>query len=140
MSETAKQRASETGRTRTTTKVRTFRDLVAWQRGMELAIAVYDHTRSLPEAERYGLVSQMRRAAVSVPSNIAEGYARQSRADYVRFLRVARGSIAELGTQAELAERLTLVAPNPQLRALIDEEARILQALIRALELKEGGV
>jgi four helix bundle protein len=105
---------------------------------MELAEAIYAATREMPDAERFSLTSQLRRAAVSIPSNIAEGHARQSRLDYLKFLRVARGSIAELSTQVELACRLGLLRPNPQLSGLIDEEARILQALIRALESKEA--
>jgi four helix bundle protein len=90
----------------------------------------------MPESERYGLTLQMRRAAVSVPSNIAEGHARQSRPDYIRFLRIARGSIAELSTQLELATDLEALSPDPQLSDLIDEAARILQGLIRSLEQK----
>jgi len=117
--------------------VRSFRDLVAWQRGMELAEAVYGATRDLPDSERYGLCTQLRRAAVSVPSNVAEGFARQSRADYLKFLRVARGSLAELSTQIESASRLKLMASRPQLADLIEEESRILNGLIRALEQKE---
>ncbi len=118
-------------------RVRTFRDLVAWRRGMELAGAVYDATTVMPDSERFGLTSQMRRAAVSIPSNIAEGHPRESRADYLRYLRVARGSLAELSTQLELAARLRLLPHDPQLSDLVDEEARILQALILALEAKE---
>jgi four helix bundle protein len=76
----------------------TFKDLVAWQKGVQLAKAVYAATRLFPADERFGLVSQMRRAAVSVPSNIAEGYSRTGRADYVRFVEIARGSVNELET------------------------------------------
>jgi four helix bundle protein len=138
MSETAKQRNSETGKQgrneSVAGKVRTFRDLIAWQRGMVLAEAVYAATATFPDSERFGLTSQMRRAAVSIPSNIAEGHARQKRADYLKYLRTARGSLAELSTQRELAERLGLARPDPQLAELVNEEARILQALIRSLE------
>ncbi|MEX2219852.1 MAG: four helix bundle protein [Phycisphaerales bacterium] len=115
-------------------KVRTFRDLIAWQRGMELAEAVYAATRLMPDSERFGLISQLRRAAVSIPSNIAEGHARASRPDYIRFLRVARGSLAELSTQLELAVRLRHLDRDPQLSDLVDEQARILQGLIKSLE------
>ncbi len=117
--------------------VRTFRDLIAWQRAMELAEAVYQATKRLPDSERFGLSMQLRRAAVSIPSNIAEGHARQARADFLRFLRMARGSVAEVGTQVELSTRLHLLEPDPQLHDLIAEVARILQALIRSLEHKE---
>jgi len=88
----------------------------------------------MPDSERFGLTNQMRRAAVSVASNIAEGHARQSRADYIRFLRTARGSLAELSTQLELAMDIQMLAPDQQLTDLVAEEARILQALIRSLE------
>ncbi|HYN88149.1 MAG TPA: four helix bundle protein [Ardenticatenaceae bacterium] len=116
--------------------VRTFRDLIAWQRGMELARLVYEATQRMPEAERFGLIDQMRRAAVSIPSTIAEGHARQSRPDYLKFLRIARGSLAELATQVELAMSLHMMPPNPALQAMLEEEDRILQGLIRSLENK----
>jgi len=137
MSETARQRGSEAGAKEGRVnpgRVSTFRDLIAWQRGMELAKAVYQETVNLPDSERFGLTSQMRRAAVSVPSNIAEGHGRQSRSDYIRHLRIARGSLAELGTQIELAMDLQLLPRVQQLIDLVAEEARILQALIKSLE------
>ena len=145
MSTEARQRGSEAarqgeeGNARTAAsggKVRTFRDLVAWQRGMELAVMVYSATDSLPAAEKFGLTSQIRRAAVSVPSNIAEGHSRQSRDDYIRFLRMSRGSLGELSTQFEICVRTRMLSPDPQLNDLIAECARVLQALIRALEEK----
>lgn len=79
-------------------KVLSFRDLEVWQRGMDLVIAVYHATEVLPQSERYGLTSQMRRAAVSIPSNIAEGHARRSDGAYLNHLRIALGSQAELLT------------------------------------------
>src|SRR4051794_486665 len=72
-------------------KVRTFRDLIAWQQGMDLSRAVYPIIKRMPPSEKFELANQMWRAAYSVPSNIAEGYARQSRPDYLKFLRIARG-------------------------------------------------
>ena len=119
-------------------KVRTFRDLIAWQRGMELAQAVYGATARMPESERFGLTNQMRRAAVSIPSNIAEGHGRQSRLDYLKHLRISRGSLAELSTQYELTMNLQMTPPNQHLTELINEEDRILQALIRSLEQKQN--
>lgn len=104
---------------------------------MELAEAVYRAAAALPDTERFGLANQLRRAAVSIPSNIAEGHARQARADYLRLLRIARGSVAEVSTQLELAERIGILSADAQLRALVSEEGRILQALIRSLERKE---
>jgi len=84
------------------------RELDVWRSSMDLATAIYSLTKRLPNSERFGLVNQMRRAAVSVPSNIAEGAARGSSADFARFLLIARGSVAELETQLELTERLEL--------------------------------
>ncbi len=83
-----------------------FRELRVWQTAMELVVAVYDLTRSFPPEERYGLVNQMRRAAVSIPSNIAEGNARESSKEYLKHLSIAQGSLAELQTQLEIALRL----------------------------------
>lgn len=137
MSETARQRNSETAVKPNKQSVRTFHDLIAWQRAMELAEAVYQATKQLPESEKFGLTSQLRRAVISIPSNIAEGHARQTRADFLRLLRIARGSVAEVSTQFELARRLNLLQQDPQLQDLIAEVARILQALIRSLEAKE---
>ena len=117
-------------------KVRTFRDLIAWQKGKELTKVLYVATRRMPEDERFGLTNQMRRAAVSIPSNIAEGHARQSRADYLKFLRTSRGSLAELMTQVEIAWELELMPFNQRLCDLLAEEDRILQGLIRSLENK----
>ena len=113
--------------------IRTFRDLIAWQKSMELVKAIYRFTVQMPESERFGLTNQMRRAAVSIPSNIAEGYARQSTADYIKFLRTARGSLAELMTQVEIAVGLTMLQSTPRIDELIREVDRILQGLIRSL-------
>ncbi len=87
-------------------KISGFRDLRVWQGGMDLVEQVYRLTRDFPEHERYGLVSQMQRAAVSIPSNIAEGHTRDSSKDYLRHLSIARASLAELQTQLEIAKRL----------------------------------
>ncbi len=84
-------------------KVENYRDLEVWQMGMEVAREIHRATASFPKSETYGLTSQMRRAAVSVPSNIAEGFARRSKRELARFLSIAHGSIAELETQITLA-------------------------------------
>lgn len=112
---------------------RTFRDIVAWQRAMELAQWVYGFVGELPDAERFGLSMQMRRAAVSIASNIAEGYGRHSRSEFVRFLRIARGSLCELSTQIELAGALFACVPSAELVGLVDEVDRVTNALIRSL-------
>ena len=84
-------------------KIRNFRDLNIWQLGMEIATDVYKATRQFPREESYGLSSQMRRAAVSMPSNIAEGFARKHNKEYKQFLYICLGSCAELETQLEIA-------------------------------------
>ncbi len=114
--------------------IKTFRDLIAWQKARELVKEVYRLTKLMPDAERFGLTNQMRRAAVSIPSNIAEDYARQSRTDYLRFLRTARGSLAELETQLMLCEDLEFLQIPEPVHALRAETDRVLQGLIRSLE------
>jgi four helix bundle protein len=86
------------------------RDLVAWQKAMELVLDVYGVTRRFPKEELYGLTSQLRRAAVSVPSNLAEGYGRNSRKDFQRFVGLALGSLLEVETQLEIANRLAYIS------------------------------
>lgn len=83
-----------------------YRGLIAWQRALDLSVDVYTLTRDFPREEIYGLTSQMRRAAVSIPSNIAEGYGRNSRREYRQFLGIAYGSVLELQTQLAIAKRL----------------------------------
>ena len=116
--------------------IRTFRDLIAWQKGMDLVRSVYRIATAMPEEERAGLTNQMRRAAISIPSNIAEGYARKSTKDYLKFLRTARGSLAELATQYELITTMNLVPENPELNYQLTEVDRVLQGLIRSIEHK----
>ena len=87
-------------------EIKRYRDLLIWQKGMALAKQVYAMTRAFPGDERFGLTAQMRRAAVSVPSNIAEGQARRGRKEFVQFLSHAEGSLAELDTQLRLAVEL----------------------------------
>jgi four helix bundle protein len=86
--------------------VKTYQELFAWQKAMDLAEETYRITRDFPSEERFGLTSQLRRAAVSVPSNVAEGHERGSTSDYVRYLHIARGSLAEAETQIVPATRL----------------------------------
>ena len=86
--------------------MRNYENLVIWQKALRLAEECYEVTEAFPRAERFGITSQMRRAAVSIPSNIAEGCGRDSRNDFARFLRIAYGSGCELGTQIEIARYL----------------------------------
>lgn len=87
-----------------------FRDLRVWQAGMDLVEDVYRLTKSFPIDEKFGLVSQMRRAAVSVPSNIAEGNVREGTKEYLRHISIAQASLAELQTQMEIAQRLNYIS------------------------------
>ena len=86
-----------------------YSQLIVWQKAIDLVEEVYKVTRNFPAEEKFGLISQMRRAAVSVPSNIAEGYGRTHRGDYLRHLSIARGSLMELETQLTIALRLRFV-------------------------------
>ncbi|MFG0241980.1 MAG: four helix bundle protein [Phycisphaerales bacterium JB054] len=99
-----------------------------------MAREVYLATSTMPDTERYGLTAQMRRAAVSVASNIAEGHGRQSRTDYLRFLRMARGSLWELSTQHELATTMKMIPERRETLEIMQETDRVLQGLIRSLE------
>lgn len=115
--------------------IKSYRDLQVWQKGMQLASLVYQTSRVLPKDAQFGQISQMRRASVSVPSNIAEGYGRRSRADYVRFLNMAMGSLFELQAQAEIATNLGYFADEDSQPLAKDarELERMLSAMIRKL-------
>lgn len=117
-----------------------YKDLIAWQKGMELVVTIYDATEGFPSHELYGLVSQLRRAAVSVPSNIAEGKAHYSNRDFVRFLRHSRGSLAEIETQVLIAQQRQYLsaATITKLIQQLDELGRILSGLINSLKEREG--
>lgn len=112
-----------------------FRDLDVWKLGKNLVIEVYQSTSEFPKDELFGLVSQMRRAAVSVPSNIAEGYNRSYTKDYQRFLSMALGSCGELETQVEIASDLEYIGTVKKQSLLenINHEARMLRNLIKSL-------
>jgi four helix bundle protein len=107
------------------------RDLIAWQKAMELVVDIYVVTKGLPKEETYGLISQMRRAAVSIPSNLAEGHGRSSKREFHQFIGIARGSLLELETQVELSQRLGYFSEPTALRLLaeIAEVGRILTGL-----------
>jgi len=113
--------------------VRDHKKLRAFELADELALATYQATRRFPKEELFGLTSQMRRAAVSVASNIVEACARNSQADYLHFLDMAFGSANELGYQASLARRLGCLAAENDIERTCDETCRVLNGLIRAL-------
>lgn len=109
-----------------------YRDLVAWQKAMELVFRIYELTRKFPQDERYGLISQLRRAAVSIPSNIAEGKGRHSDIDMCRFFNTSRGSLHEVETQLLMAAHLGYMQQEEttQTMSQVSELARILNGLI----------
>ena len=116
--------------------MRNFQQLQIWQKGMDLVAAVYALARQLPKEELFGLRSQLTRAAVSIPSNVAEGSSRASEKDYKRFIEIALGSAFEVETQLLILERVALVAPESTVNALtlVREEQMMLQAFMRRLE------
>lgn len=116
-------------------KTRRFRELLVWQESMSLAREVYEITKDFPRSEAFGLVSQLRRAAVSVPSNIAEGHGRTSDKSFAVFLGQARGSLFEVETQLELAGNLGYLTTEklPSLLSQCEKITRMLNALLRTL-------
>jgi len=114
---------------------KSHRRLVLWQKSVRLAVEIHRASRRLPNHELFGLAAQMNRAAVSIPSNVAEGAARHTTRDYIRFLYIARGSSAEIDTQLLLAEELGYLTRDdlgPAI-AISDEVGRLLNAVITAL-------
>jgi len=120
-------------------KRRDYRDLVLWQKAMELAAEVHRTTLKLPRHELFGMVAQVRRAAVSVPSNIAEGSGRRTTREFIAFLHIARGSLSELRTQLILAEKILYLSEADLCSAyrLSDEVGRLLNAVIRGLRRRQ---
>ena len=118
--------------------VKSYRDLLVWQKGMDLSAEVYRLSREWPKEEMFGLTSQARRAATSIPANIAEGYGRQSTASYSHFLKTARGSLMELETHLLIAERVGLATPGTYADVLerADELGRMIGGLIRSINQK----
>lgn len=119
-------------------KTRDYRDLVVWQRAVDLVSVSYQLAEQLPASEQFGLTAQIRRAAASVPGNIAEGNARRSRGDYLRHLAIARGSLAEVCSHVELACRLNYLAPGDvrKFQAPSTSTHRLLYNLIQALKVR----
>ena len=115
--------------------IRGYRDLIAWQKSMDLTDGVLDLADMLQRPQTFGLVDQMRRAAVSIPSNIAEGHGRRSRGEYIRFVSIANGSLRELETQLLLVQRRKLASSDEVggLLTIADEVGRLLTGLHRRL-------
>ncbi len=116
--------------------LKSYKELKVWQRSIELVKEVYEVTKKFPKSEVYGLSIQMRRAAVSIPSNIAEGYLRKNLKEYLQFLRVAYGSAAELETQIIITKDLYQNVDYQKAESLLEEVQKMLNAMIKKLENK----
>lgn len=116
--------------------LKSYKELDVWQKGVEIVDKIYSLTVTFPKEEQYGLTAQMCRSAVSVPSNIAEGFSRSHTPEYVQFLRIALGSLAELDTQSTIAHRRKYMDGNSadELAENMDHEARMLMSLIKSLK------
>lgn len=119
-----------------TVRIQTHRDLDAWKKAMNLVESIYNLTHSLPDDEKFGLTAQMRRAVISIPSNIAEGYRRKNRPDYAKFIRYAFGSGSELETQIEITRRLRLIDTQKlvPVEELLQDVLKLLNGLASSLE------
>ena len=118
------------------TDIRSYQDLEVWQMAMDLVEDRYRLTRQFPREEQYGLTSQIRRAAVSIPANIAEGYGRDMTGSFIQFLRVAQGSVRELETHLLLSGRLEIISQDALAKplGLAERISKMLRSLIRKLE------
>lgn len=123
---------------RESSAVRSYRDLLVWQKSMSFVTKVYRHLDTFPKTEHYGLVSQIKRSSVSVPSNIAEGSSRRSTKEFLRYINIANGSLAEAETQLQIATNLGYLDEKSLVEMLnaTDEISRMLQGLYVALEKK----
>jgi four helix bundle protein len=111
-----------------------FQGLTVWKKSIELVVRIYEVSEVLPEREKYGIVSQMRRAAVSIPSNIAEGHGRRSDGDFARFLRISLGSCRELQTLLIVSEKLKFLEFDSSTTDACEEIAKMLSSLIQKLK------
>jgi four helix bundle protein len=116
--------------------IKDFKELIIWQKGMDIAEKCYFLTRIFPKDELYGMIQQIRRSAASIPANIAEGYGRRSTAEYIRFLNIAQGSLNELETHIILSQRVGLCKKQDieSIISLLQEESRMIIAIIKKLK------
>jgi four helix bundle protein len=119
-------------------EIRSYKDLLIWQKGIELTEKVYLLVKSFPSEEIYSLTSQIKRCVISIPSNISEGYGRNSTKNYIQFLRISRGSLYELETQLIIANKLKYISDNElnnEIFKLIEEESKMLNSFIKKLDI-----
>ena len=116
--------------------LKSYQDLIVWQKSMDLTILIYEHTASFPKEEMYGLISQMRRAAVSISANIAEGQARNSTGEFRQFLGIAKGSLSELETLLILSQKLAFLTKenSEKLLRFSEEINKMLNGLLKSLK------
>jgi len=120
------------------TKISTYKDLIVWQKAIELVSDVYSITKLFPAEEKFGIVSQLNRAAVSIPANIAEGWGRESSKNYLQFLRISRGSLMETETLLVISKNLNYIDDENfrMISEKLDETGKILQGLIKGVQQK----
>ncbi len=119
-------------------KINSYRNLIVWQKSVALVTDIYTLTKSFPQEEKFGIVSQLNRASVSIPSNIAEGWGRESSKNYLQFLRISRGSLMETETLLEISKNLNYINES-EFKAIsdnIEEVSKILQGLIKSIQQK----
>jgi four helix bundle protein len=124
-------------------KIKSYKDLLIWQKGIEITEKVYLITNYFPQNELFSLTNQIRRASVSISSNIAEGFGRNSTKSYMNFLKISRGSLYELETQLIIADRLNYISDNELLKSindLLSEEGKMINSYINKLELSNVSV
>ena len=117
--------------------IQSYKDLLIWQKGIEIAVLVYQLIPEFPKDEIYALSNQIKRSTVSIPSNIAEGYGRQTTQSYIQFIKIARGSLCELETQLLLADRLSFIKAASlfsEIMNKISEESKMINSFINKLE------
>ena len=114
-------------------KTKSYKDLIVWQKSYTLVLEIYKLTQSFPKSEQYGLSSQMRRASISIPSNIAEGYGRKHKTEYNQFLSISYSSLLELETQYLLAKDLKYTKENKQVENLLKEVGRMLFRMLNPI-------
>lgn len=114
--------------------VKSYQELLVWQKGMLIVKTIYELTSQFPKEEIYGLTAQMRRSAVSIPSNIAEGRSRSTRKDFIQFLKIASGSLAELETQVLIAQEIGFLKNEQTIVSMLDEKRRMLHSMMKKLQ------